>query len=44
MIEHNFKSNIFRKRFDNYTDGIELFKKIQSGEIRTASKRTAEYI
>ena len=33
-----FKINIFRKRFDDFDDGIELFMKIQSGEITLESK------
>ena len=29
-----FKSHASRKRFDNFNNGIELFKKIKSGEMR----------
>ena len=29
-----FKSHASRKRFDDFNNGIELFKKIKSGEMR----------
>ena len=29
-----FKSHASRKRFGNFNNGIELFKKIKSGEMR----------
>ena len=29
-----FKGNTFRKRFDDFNNGIELLKKIKSGEMK----------
>ena len=29
-----FKGNTTRKRFDDFNNGIELFRKIQSGEMK----------
>ena len=36
---HCFKGNTARKRFDNFNNGIELFRKIQSGEMKLQAKK-----
>ena len=40
-----FKDNSTRKRFDNFNNGIKLFRKIRSGEIKLEeAKKTAECV
>ena len=40
-----FKSNTSRKKFDDFSNGIELFKKIKSGEIKLEkAKKSAECV
>ena len=40
-----FKGNTFRKRFGNFNNGIEFFKKIKSGETKQIrSKMSAECV
>ena len=40
-----FKSNTSRKEFDDFNNGIELFKKIKSGEIKLEkAKKSAECV
>ena len=40
-----FKGNTFRKRFGNFNNGIEFFKKIKSGEKKQIrSKMSAECV
>ena len=33
-LTYYFKGNTFRKRFDEFNNGVELFKKIKSGEMK----------
>ena len=39
-----FKGNTARKRFDDFNNGMELFKKIKSGEIKLEKAKNAEYV
>ena len=42
---HYFKSNTARKRFDDFHNGIELFKKRKSGDMKLEkAKKTAKCV
>ena len=44
-LMYYFKSNTSRKRFDDFNNGIELFKKIKSHEMKLEEvKKTAECV
>ena len=38
-----FKSNTFRKRFYDFSNGIELFQKMISSEIKLEEVKKAEF-
>ena len=44
-LMYYFKSNTSRQRFDDFNNGIELFKKIKSREMKLEEvKKTAECV
>ena len=38
-LTYYFKGNIARKRFDDFNNGTELFRKIQSGEMKLEEEK-----
>ena len=44
-LTYYFKGNTARKRFDDFNNGIKLFEKIKSGEIKLGeAEKTAESV
>ena len=39
-----FKGNTFRKRFDDFNNGIELLKKIKSGEMKLEKAKNLQNV